>query len=108
MIRPATATVTPVEDSGARSVNLSRSSAADAVRSNRYGIANPPVDSGIALEDQPEAVEGEPRLVVLDGRRQRGDQLCQAARGDHGALAELILETPAQTLDLRRDAVDRS
>ena len=62
----------------------------------------------VPLEDDPQAAQGQPRLVVLDRPGERDDQLGQAAGGDHRALPELVLEPVDERVDLPAEPVDRA
>ena len=62
--------------------------------------------SHVALEDDAQPVQGQPRLVVLDRVRVRGDERAEAAGGHDGGRPELLLEAPAQPVDLAGEPVD--
>src|SRR5919201_4303284 len=63
------------------------------------------IPAGVLLVDQPEPLQGEPRLVVVDGLAEREDRLGQPS-GDHhgGAAAELLLHPLDHPVDFRGGA----
>src|SRR5438309_10824901 len=64
------------------------------------------IESTVALVHDPQTVERQPGLLVLDGRRQGGDQRRQPAGGHHRALPQLVDEAPHEVVDLAGEAVD--
>src|SRR5690606_15554261 len=63
--------------------------------------------SSVALEDDAQPLEREPRLVVLDRAGVLDDRLRESAGRDHRALAQLGLEPIDQRVDLTAEPVDR-
>src|SRR6476469_7539225 len=76
------------------------------VRRTRCGLRS--VALAVAFVDEAQALEGEPRLEVLDRARVRHDQLRETAGGDHGARPELGLEAIDEAVDLPAVPVDRA
>src|SRR5215211_3998967 len=67
--------------------------------------ARPGVRSTVPLEHDPEPVEGEPGLIVLDRAGERQDELGEPAGGDDRAVPQLALEALDQRVDLPGEAV---
>src|SRR4051812_1364624 len=65
-------------------------------------------DLPVPLEDDPQTVEGQPRLVVLHGPRVRQERLGQAAGRDDFTVAELGNEPVDEPVDLGAEAVDHA
>src|SRR5206468_10485599 len=53
----------------------------------------------VLLEDEPQAVQRQPGLVVLDALGEAGEQAAQSAGGDHRRLAQLLFESLAETVN---------
>src|SRR5947207_1130753 len=62
--------------------------------------------SSVPFVHDPQTVERQPGLLVLDGGRERGDEGGQPAGGHHGAFAQLVDEAPHEVVDLAGEAVD--
>src|SRR5215218_3648156 len=105
--RPATPAVTPVSLPASMSPWVATSCATVSVTGYEYAPAGPPSDSAnVLLPDEPQAVQGQPRLGVLDRLGHRRDQVGQPAGRDDGRVAQLLLDAVAHAVDQRGVAVD--
>src|SRR5262249_5920210 len=73
--------------------------------SYRYGMVMLRL-AAVLLEDETEAVQCEPGLVVLNAARVWRDEGGESARRDHVGFAGLVLHERTQPVDLRPQAVD--
>src|SRR5882757_8733284 len=65
-----------------------------------------PSGSSVALVHDPQTVERQPGLVMLNCGGQGGDERRQASGGHHGALAQLLDEAAHEVVDLAGEAMD--
>src|SRR5438445_10210802 len=110
MSRPATVTMSPVSVPGGSSGYFVWMSPVEAVGSKRYGgtmlmsTVLSQARSLVLLEDEAEALQGEPRLHVLDGLGERRHELGEVAGADDLGIADLAADAIDDTVDHRPDA----
>src|SRR5204862_282380 len=68
----------------------------------------PRTSVNVLLEDEPQAVQGKPGLVVLDALGEAREQAAEPAGGDHRRLTELLLEPLAQSVNENGGAEDHA
>src|SRR6266540_6256005 len=87
--------------SGRTAPDRDRDPASEGLRPWRdAALARPGVRSTVPLEHDPEPVEGEPGLIVLDRAGERQDELGEPAGGYDRAVPQLALEPFDQGVDL--------
>ena len=106
--RPATVTVRSVSVPGLEVGELRRRGRRRERRPRSGTGSSRSSHTPVLLEDEAQAVEREPRLVLGDGPRVRRDDRGQPAGGDDRGLADLVDHAVGDAVDLGGEAVERA